>query len=67
MAAGVAAIRWSNLQSVVVIDVALRALQVGVRISQSKACGAVIEGDGRPRGRVVAIRTVRRGEGWTGA
>ena len=65
MAASVSAIRRLNLQIVVVVDVALRALRdfAGrrhlVRIGQRETRGAVIESGVRPAGGVMARRTLR--------
>ena len=65
MAASVSAIRRLNLQIVVVVDVALRALRdfAGrrhlVRIGQGETRRTVIESGVRPAGGVMARRTLR--------
>ena len=43
VAARVAAVRGRNLESVVIVDVALRALEIGVTVCQRESGGAVIE------------------------
>ena len=67
VAAGIPAIRGGNLQIVIVVDVALRTLQVCVPVRQREAGRAVIEGHVGPCRRVVAVRTIRQGEGRAGA
>ena len=62
VAAGVSAIGWLDLQIVVVVDMALRAGHVGVRIAQRETGGGVIERCGGPRSRVVALRAVGGGK-----
>src|SRR5262245_58458063 len=68
MAAGVAAVRGSNLQIVVVIDVALRTSRdfTGrghlVRVGQRKSGGTVIKGRIGPVRGVVASGALRHGE-----
>ena len=66
MATGVATISGRNGEGVIVVDVATGARNVGVAVGQKETSGAVIEGSGGPRGRVVALRTVGRGESGTG-
>ena len=67
VAGGVAAVRWLNIQRVVVVDVAGRARSGRgrhVHAGQCKASHAVIEGSQiGPRDSVVTIRAIRSGEG----
>lgn len=67
VASGVPAIGRLDLQIVVVVDVALRALQVGVTVAQRKSRGAVIEHHIGPRRGVMAVRTIRQGKYRPGA
>lgn len=68
MALGVSAIRWRNIQTVVVVDVAgsargrLSGRHKLVRVRQREACGCVIKHRSRPRSRVVARGTHRSRE-----
>ena len=62
MAAGVAAIRGSNLKVVVAVDVATGARHAGMAVGQRESSNGVIEGHVRPRRGVVALRAVRDGE-----
>lgn len=66
VAAGIAAIRRLNLQVVVSVDVARRALHVGMAIRQQKARGAMVEFPVRPFRNRMARRTSGRGRGKTG-
>jgi len=67
VAAGVPTIRGRNLQIVVVVDVALRALQIRVAIRQRESSGAVIEYYIGPRRRIVTIRAIRNRKSGSGA
>ena len=62
MTAGIAAIGGSNLQIVVVVDMAGRARNIGVAVGQEKTGGAVIEDGGGPTDGVVAGGAVGSGE-----
>ena len=67
VAAGIAAVGRGNLQIVIVIDVALRAGDRGVRIRQRETSHRMIERNGGPRSGVVALRAIRCGESRTRA
>jgi len=62
VAARVAAVVGRSLESVVIVDVALRALQIGVTVGQRESGGAVIENRRVPRRWSMAVRTIRRCE-----
>ncbi len=62
MTAGIAAIGGSNLQIVVVVDMAGGARNIGVAVGQEKTGGAVIEDGGGPTDGVVAGGAVGSGE-----
>lgn len=59
MALGIPAIRRCDLQRVVAVDVALRALQVGMAQRQRESEARMIEGAGRPRRNRVAAGASR--------
>jgi hypothetical protein len=61
MASGIATVRWSSFQIVIVVDVTERALNVGVAIRQQEACGAVIKFAVSPGGNGVAAGASRGG------
>jgi len=66
MAAGVAAVRWSNLQVVVVVDVALRAGHGRMSVRERESSDSVIECRRGPRRGVVALGAIcggKRGSG----
>jgi len=63
VAASVPAVSRSRLQIVVVVDVALRALQIRVAVGEREARGAVIKNYVGPGRRVVAVRAIRDAEG----
>jgi len=60
MAAGVAAIRRLNVQAVVAVDMAQRALHVGVPVGQQKSRRAMVEFPVRPLGDRMAGGARRR-------
>ena len=66
MAARVSAIGGSNLQGVIVADVALLALHGGVRIAQWESGSAVVKRCRCPSSGVVTVRAVRRRKRWSG-
>ena len=53
--AGIAAVRRSDGQRVIIVDVATGAGHVGVAIGQQETRGAVIEGGGGPGSCIVAL------------
>jgi len=64
VATRIATIGRSNLQVVVVIDVALGTGDGGVRVRERKTGHAVVEGDIGPGSRVVTGGAIRRRERW---
>jgi len=68
VAAGIGAIGGSDIQRIVVVDVALRAAsdfpggRQLVRIGERKAGGGMVEGGVRPGRSVVTLRALRSGE-----
>lgn len=62
MATGVAAVRGSNLQIVIVVEVASGTSDVGVTIGQQKSGGAVIEGGAEPTVEAVTALAICGGE-----
>jgi len=62
MAAGVAAVGGSNLQIVIIVDVAGRTGNVGVAIGEKESGRAVIKDGGGPANGVVAGSTIRSGK-----
>lgn len=60
----VAAIARRRKRRVIVVHMALRALHRRMRTRQRKRSVVVIESCQRPRGRVVALRTIRRESRW---
>ena len=61
MAARVAAVGWSDLQGVVVVDMALRARRGDVRTGQCEACNTVVERRHvGPGNRVMALGAIGR-------
>lgn len=65
VAASVSAIGGSNLEIVVVVDMATGAGDIRVPIREWEACRAVVKGDVGPSGCVVALGTIREREGRT--
>jgi hypothetical protein len=66
VAAGIAAIGRSDLQIIVIVDVATGACKVGMAIGQQETSGAVIENGGSPGDGIVATGAVGSGEGRAG-
>ena len=66
MAAGISAIRGSNLQIVIIVDVARSAGNVGVSIGEKESGGAVIKDRGGPANGVVAGSAIGSGKGRAG-
>ena len=62
VATSIAAIRWGNLQSVIVVDVALRTSHGRVSVGERESGGAVVEGAGGPAHVVVATTALCNGE-----
>ncbi len=65
VATGIAAVRRSCLQIVIIVDVAGSASHVGVAECELEACGAVVKGGSVPADGGVAGSTIGRREGWT--
>ena len=65
--AGIAAIGGRDLQGIVVVDVALRTLQIGMAIRQRKTSGAVIECRSIPTRRGMTIDAIRGRKKRTGS
>ena len=66
MATGIAAIGGSDLQIIVIVNVATGARNVGMAIGQQETSSAVIENGGSPGDGVVATGAVGSGEGRAG-
>ena len=60
MAPGVSAIGWSNLQVVIIVDMALCAGHIRVPVGQREACRAVIKRGAQPAVELVAALAIAR-------
>lgn len=67
VAASVATIGGSDLEIVIVVEMATGARNVGVASGQQKACGAVIELGAEPAVKIVASLAIGGGESGSGA